>query len=188
MNNINTPEELLSFMSEKIDYGYLGKNGRIYHQSDSDFDSDWFLKYSLQGKDTLLKTLCGTCWDQVEFERNWFIKKGYEVKTIFEMVVLDYENNYPTHSFLIYEDNNKWCWFENSDDDNRGIHKFDTLDELFKYQYSKYINLLKTYNITSEEMEKIIITEFEELEDKISVEEYIQQVVNAKKLNIGAQL
>ena len=33
---------------------------------------------------------------------------GYEVNTFYEMVVLDYNNNYPTHSFLTYKDNNKY--------------------------------------------------------------------------------
>lgn len=31
------------------------------------------------------------------------------------MVLLDYDNNYPTYSFLVFKDNTKWYWFENSD-------------------------------------------------------------------------
>ena len=184
MDNINTPEELFEFMSRKIEYGYLGKNGRVYHVNDTDFDSDWFSQYILQGKDKVLRTLSGNCWDQVELERNWFVKKGYEIKTIYEMVCLDYENEYPTHSYLIYKDDNKWCWFENSDYDNRGIKKFDSIDELFKYQYGKYLSLLGKYNITKEEIEKIVITEFDEPEDGISAEEYINHALSAKKINM----
>ena len=29
MDNIKTPEDLLEYMSNNIEYGYLGKNGRI---------------------------------------------------------------------------------------------------------------------------------------------------------------
>ena len=38
--NIKTPEDLLEFMSQNINYGYLGKSGRLYHYDDSDFNTD----------------------------------------------------------------------------------------------------------------------------------------------------
>ena len=66
MNNIKTPEELLEFMSH-INYGYLGKNNRIYHYDDVDFDSDWFGQYILENSAELANNLYGNCWDQVEF-------------------------------------------------------------------------------------------------------------------------
>lgn len=183
--DIKTPQELLEFMSNNINYGYLGKNKRIYQFDDPDFDSDWKEQYILESKDELLKNLVGNCWDQVEFERDWFINKGYEVKTIYEMVLLDYENKYPTHSFLVYKDeNDNWCWFENSDFNNRGIHKFSTLKELLDYQYSKYLQYLKTFDITNEEICKIIVTEFERPNENISAEEYLNHVTNSKKINL----
>ena len=42
MKDIKTAEELLDFMSNKVNYGYLGKNGRVYHLDDIDFDSSWY--------------------------------------------------------------------------------------------------------------------------------------------------
>jgi hypothetical protein len=36
-NLIKTPEELLNFMSNNINYGYLGKNDKIYYFGDVDF-------------------------------------------------------------------------------------------------------------------------------------------------------
>ena len=119
MDDIKNPEELLNFMSNKINYGYLGKN-------DDNFNLDWYEQYILENKDDILNNLYGNCWDQVELERDWFLKNGYEIKTIFEMVKLDYDNIYPSHSFLVYKDNNCWFWFENSDFNNRGIHKFNS--------------------------------------------------------------
>ena len=115
-------------MSDKIKYGYLGKNGRIYHHDDADFDSKWYEQYILENKSDILKNLYGNCWDQVEFERDWFLNKGYEVKTIYEMVKLDYINKYPTHSFLVYKDNDYWCWFENADFNNSFINIFNYFD------------------------------------------------------------
>ena len=143
MDNINTPEELLDFMSNNFNYGYLSKTGHLYRFNDDNFDFDWFNEYKLQTADELLETKVGNCFDQVEFERDWFLKHNYEIKTIFEMVNLSYENDYQTHSFLVYKDkDNNWCWFENADYDNRGIHKFDSFDKLIDYEY-KNILLMK---------------------------------------------
>ena len=181
MDEIRTPEELLNFMSNKINYGYLGKNGRVYHYDDIDFNSDWYEQYILESTDDLLNNLFGNCWDQVEFERDWFLKKGYEIKTIYEMVKLDYDNEYPTHSFLVYKDKNDyWYWFENADFDNRGIHKFNSFDELLSYQYKCYVEFLKTFKITNKEIDKIIITEFEKPKKHISAEEYLNHVIDSK--------
>ena len=171
MDNIRTPEELLKFMSSKIKYGYLGKNGRVYHYDEFGFNLNWYDQYILQNKNDILKNLYGNCWDQVELERDWFSNKGYEIKTIYEMVKLDYDNEYPTHSFLVYKDNDYWYWFENADLNNRGIHKFNSLDELLNYQHEKYVEFLRTFNIKNDEIKKIIVTEFDKPKEHISVEE-----------------
>ena len=182
MNNIKTPEELLDFMSHNINYGYLGKNGKVYHQGDSNFDEDWYKQYILEDKEDILENLCGNCFDQVELEREWFLNNGYEIKTIYEMVKLEYENVYPTHTFLIFKDNNSWCWFENADSNNRGIHRFNSLDELLDFQYKKYVEYLKTFNIKDSEIEKIIMTEFDKPKENISSDEYLNHVINSKRI------
>ena len=180
VNDIKTPEELLNFMSNNINYGYLGKNGRIYHYDDHDFNLEWYEQYILENKDDILKNLYGNCWDQVELEREWFLKNKYKIKTIYEMVKLDYDNEYPTHTFLIYTDSDYWYWFENADFNNRGIHRFNSYDELLNYQYKKYVEFLKTFNITDDEIEKIIITEFDKPKEHISAKEYLDYVINSK--------
>ena len=188
MNNIKTPEALLDFMSKNINYGYLGKNGRVYHYDDIDFNEEWEQLYILESPSDVLKNLYGNCWDQVEFEREWFLKEGYQIKTIYEMVKLDYDNDYPTHTFLIYKDNEYWCWFENADFNNRGIRKFITIDEVLNYQYKKYLDFLKTFNITSEEIEKIIMTEFDKPKEHINVKEYLEHVINSKEIKFNKNI
>lgn len=185
MDNIKSPKELLEFMSGEINYGYLGKNGKIYDYNDDNYDSDWFEQYVLESKEELLNNLYGNCWDQVEFERDWFLDNKYEIKTIFEMVLLDYDNPYPTHSFLAYKDENGfWCWFENADLNNRGIHKFETFDKLLNYQYNCYVAFLKTYNISSEEISKTVITEFDKPKKHISAKDYLDHVLNSKQITL----
>ncbi len=186
MEKIKTPEELLDFMSNNIEYGYLGRSGQIYHYDDKDFNKNWYTEYVLESKDELLKNLYGNCFDQVEFERDWFTKNGYEIKTIFEMVNVDYENEYPTHSFLVYNNKeNRWCWFENADYANRGIHIFRSFDDLITYQYTKYVNFLKTFNISDTEINRIIMTEFSKPKENISAKEYLNHVINSPLINFN---
>ena len=184
MDNIKTPEELLKFMESNIKYGYLGKNKKVYYFDDEDFNKDWLDQYVLENNKDILKNHCGTCWDQVEFERDWFLNHGYEIKTIYEMVLLDYKNNYPTHAYLVYKEDEKWCWFENSDFNNQGIHKFNSFEELIKNQYYKYVSLLKNYNISDEEIDKIIITDYERPKEHISASEYYEHTISSKRINM----
>lgn len=180
LDKINSPYELLNFMSKNITYGYLGKSGRVYHWNDADFDDEWFDDYILQSEEDILRTLSGNCWDQVELERYWFDKNNYEIKTIYQMVKLDYNNNYPTHSFLIFRDKEGlWNWFENSDSENRGIHQFLSFDELLKYQYNKYLKLLRNLNILDDEINKIIFTEFTKPKSNITAADYLDFVISS---------
>ena len=96
------------------------------------------------------------------------------------MVKLPYENPYPTHTFLVFKDNNKWHWLENADFQNRGIHEFNTIDDLINYQQEKYIELLKTFSIKDEELKNIILKEYEKPKSNISAKEFIEHVINSK--------
>lgn len=182
---IKTPVELFEFMVRNIEYGYLGKNGKVYHFDEENFFVSWEEEYILESASDILETTVGTCWDQVELQRYWFEANGYEVKTIYEMVALDYNNEYPTHSFLIFKDkDNCFCWFETSDSTNCGIHTFSTLEELLAYQYARYVDRLKTFSISKQELDAIIIREFEKPASHISAREYIDLVVCSKEIII----
>ena len=176
---IKTEKELLEFMSNNISYGYLDKYGNVHYPKDKDFNDVWYDLYVTEEYEDILKTKVGNCFDQTEFERHWFLKNGYEVKTFFEMVVLDYENIYPTHSFLTYKKNDKWYWFENADFNNRGIHEFESLSDLLDYQTSRYKKFLKEeYKIKDEEIEKIKLFEFDKLKKHPSTTEYINHAIS----------
>ena len=179
MDNIKTPEELLTYMSNNIIYGYLGSDNKIYYFDDPHFDENWFQYDVLQSPEEVLENKCGNCLDQVELERDWFTKHNYQFDTFYTMVMVDYKNDYQIHAFLVYKDeDNRWCLFENADFDNRGIYKFDTLEEALKYQRSIYINGLKTVNIKDDEIDKIITTKFSKPSYHISMSSYIDYVTS----------
>lgn len=180
--NIKTPKELNEYMNKNISYGYLGKNNKIYMPNDPNFDKDWLDNYILETPYDILSTKVGNCFDQVEFERNWFENNNYEYKTIYNQVLLNYDNSYPTHTFLVYKENNKWYYFENAWEDMKGIHEFNTLEELLEYEYNKYIEFLKEFNITDEEIEKIKYFEYSKPKEHISAKEYIEYMLKQKEL------
>ena len=180
-NNIKTPKELSEFMKKHITYGYLGKSGNIYHFNDEGFNEKWKDEYILENYIDVLNNKIGNCFDQVELERNWFNKNNYEFKTIYHQVMLDYDNPYPTHTFLVYKENESWYWFENAWEDMSGIHKFNTLDELLKYEYEENLKFLKTYNITQDEINKIQYFEYEKPNEHLSSIDYLNHVANLKK-------
>ena len=176
--NITTPKELLKFMNQYFSYGYLSKDGRVFVPTDTDFNGSWYLNYQLQSVNDILQTRVGNCFDMVEFEREWFSNHGYQIKTFFVMVLLDYNNSYSMHTFLIYQENDSWFLFEFSDFMHRGIFKFSTLKELLKYQKNNYVTILKSQSIKEKELEKMIVKEFRKPKSEITASQYLDYVLS----------
>ena len=174
--NVNSPKELLDYMDKNFSYGYLDIDGAIHYVEDEDFNDSWYEKYVLENYDDVLRTNIGNCFDMTEFEREWFTRNGYTVHTYFEMVALPYENIYPTHSFLVFEDNGKYYHFEYSDFNNRGIHEYDSIDSLLESQYESYLKYLDEFNITEEEKEHIILKSFAKPKEHMGAKEYLDYV------------
>lgn len=182
-DQIKTPVELYEWMRENIKFGYLDKFNQVHTPEEEDFDAVWRDVYIVENHNDVLTSRLGNCWDQVEFERTWFLEHGYEVKTIFEMFMLDYVNPYPTHSFLIFKDQNKWCWFENSDVPNGGVHTYDSIEDLLNDQLNRYINFVKKeYHIKSDELSSLSVFSFSEPKSHLSVDEYLEHVTKGKRL------
>lgn len=115
LEKVKTPEELLDYMEKNIEYGYVGKeNNHVYSSGDVNFDHDFNTEYFLQTPEQLLSSKHGVCWDQIELERFWFSKKLIDFKTYFLVFAKQAANNLPTHTFLVYKNNDKFYWFENS--------------------------------------------------------------------------
>lgn len=126
---IKTPNELLDYMNKNIRYGFIDTKGNKYCSPGSkEWIINWFDNGIVQNFETLLDTKIGTCWDQVEFERKWFSDNNYEFKTFF--CFFENDKPLPTHTFLVYKEDNKYYWFENSFEIERGIHEYDSIDKL----------------------------------------------------------
>lgn len=125
--------DIMSIMND-IKYGYLDINGNIHYVIDEDFGS----LYTLQSPGETLNNKVGVCWDQVELERYLFEKENIEFRTYF-IVYYSY-NICPTHTFLIYNIDNNYYWFEHSWKKYRGIRKYSSENSVLNDIKEKFIN------------------------------------------------
>lgn len=101
---MNLCDELFKLMSV-IKYGYIDKK----HNKHTDL-SKFFENYILQSPNEMKESKIGICWDQVEYERDYFENKRIDVETYF--IVYYNGRNCPAHTFLLFKDNNKYIWVE----------------------------------------------------------------------------
>lgn len=107
----------------QIEYGWVDKNGNIYNEVNDLFSDN----YVLESPDEVLKNKVGVCFDQVELERKLFADENINFSTYF--IVHYNDDNLPSHTFLIYKDNNKYYWFENSWIRYKGIHEYSSVND-----------------------------------------------------------
>lgn len=124
--------EIMNLM-ENIEYGWMDKTNNKHNIVD-EFYSD---NYILQIPKEIIKNKVGVCWDQVELERYYFKGNDWNIKTYF---IVHYDNDRcPTHTFLTFEKNKKYYWFEHSWERFKGIHEYQTQRELLLDVQGKFI-------------------------------------------------
>lgn len=175
--DITTPNELMKYMDENITYGIHTDNKDYEDANDKEASSKW----KLATDDLLTEYKYGHCFDQTELERNWFLKNGYEVKTFFIWFFYPNEsNNIPTHSYLVYSNNNKYYYFEHADYKNRGIYEFDSLEEAIEFQKNKYIEYVKTLmNVDDKMLKHLEIREFTKPDSQYNFDDYFNHICNS---------
>ena len=128
---INIQEKL-----DDIKLGYRDKNGNLY----SGFKYDFKEVYYLQSPKQLLESNVGCCFDQVELERELVTKLDVDCRTYFMMYPDD--NMDYAHTFLIYKDSKKYYWLENAWVKYKGVHVYDSKDELFDDVMKKFVETI----------------------------------------------
>ena len=166
--------DIMKIMND-IEYGYFDSKNQIHFGVDKDFSN----LYRLQSPKEVIEHKVGVCWDQVELERFLFKKENIEFKTYF---IVHYDDDKcPTHTFLIYKENNKFFWFEHSWEINRGIKSYDTELEALKDIKKRFIKdeLDNNYNPMN-----LCIYEYSEPEYGINVLEFYKHCENGKNIII----
>lgn len=185
-DKVSNPVELMSFMDKNISYGIYGVDNREYTNWENDINSEFqqatMTKYALCDKERMLKYGLGVCFDQVEFERFWFSEHNYNFKTFFIWFCFQKNNNYCSHTYLVYEDNNKYYYFEHADGNNKGIREFDSYEDAIKYQMDKHIEFHKNMGLPMDDsvMNRIQVFEYEHPKYGCSMDDFYDSILGSK--------
>lgn len=150
-------------LMENIDYGWVDKNNKKHILVDETYSDN----YILQSPKEIIKNKVGVCWDQVELERYYFKGNDWNIKTYF---LVHYDGDKcPTHTFLTFEKNNKYYWFEHSWERFKGIHEYKSLKKLLFDIRNKFIK----YELDNDYVkENLVLHEYKKPKYHISVQEF----------------
>lgn len=171
--NYYEPEEIMDFMNE-IEYGWVDS----YNNKNYELDDKFSDNYKLQSPDEIRKNKIGICWDQVELERYYFKNSGYRISTY---AIVYYDNDMcPTHTFLVYEIDNKYYWFEHSWGKFKGIHKYENINDLLIDVKNKFIKfeLDNKFNENN-----LILREYKKPKYNISVMDFYKHFESGKVIS-----
>lgn len=178
---VNTPQELLQFMQENIQYGFTNK-GKVYLENDKNFDADMDRLYKLKVKEDLLKSGYGVCWDTCEFERRFFEEMKIPHKCYFYLSFLARDEGGPTHTFLLYENDKKVNWFEFSWGVYRGIWQYDSKKEALADILEKFCKFYER------PFEKVEIYEFPKARAGLNTFDFVEHCISGKQIDMGKVL
>lgn len=128
-------DKILKLNDRLNDYEYMiPNNGNpITHIKNDDF----IKYYVLLSPNEFEKYKGGVCWDYVAYEAMYFRAKYPNIKFETYYQVIDNKNDNPTHTFLIFEFNKKWYWFESSWKPKCGVYGFDNKYDCIEYIMQK---------------------------------------------------
>ena len=159
---------------EDIKLGYKDKDGNFC----SDYDKDFKERYYLQTAKSLLESKVGLCFDQVELERELITKLDVDCRTYF-ITYPDDKVDYG-HSFLIYKDSKKYYWIENAWLQYRGLHVYDSKDDLFDDVLGKFVKTIPLGDIR-----RIKMYMFDKPRAGINYSKYYSHCVNGRIVKIN---
>ncbi len=161
------------YLQEKlkdIKLGYRDKNGNLY----SGFRYDFKDVFYLQSPKQLLESKVGSCFDQVELERDLVTKLDVDCRTYFIMYPDDKFDC--AHTFLIYKDTKKYYWLENAWIKYKGVHVYNSKEELFDDVINKFIE-----TIPAGEIKKVKMYMYDKPRYGINYTKLLSHFINSKK-------
>jgi len=95
----------------------------------TDIVDDWS-RAVVQSPEQLIESKKGHCWEQTELARKLFNESNIPNETYFIDVVINDLEETQTHTFLVFQQDSEFYWFEHSWRKYPGIHKYNSLKEL----------------------------------------------------------
>ena len=161
---------------EGIEYGWVDRTGKRYTKLD-----EFGQKYMLQLPNQLRKSKLGVCWDQVELERELFAKRNIPFETYF--IVYYDDDKCPTHTFILFEYNNKIFWYEHAWATMRGLHEYDNLKTAISDIRNKFIN----YELNNKyDSQNLVIYEYDAPKGSLSCLGFYKHCEKGKQIQIDS--
>ena len=157
---------------EDINVGYVDNKGVKHLEVTEDFKDTYYLQSSKE----LMESKIGMCFDQVELERDLLSKLEIELRTYFIM----YPDNECSHAFLIYKENNKYYWLEHAWMKYKGIHEYDTKNDLLVDVIGKFVNMIPNGDVS-----KVKLYIFDKPRKGINYTRYMSNAINGKNIKIA---
>lgn len=142
IDDIRTPEDILSFLDENIQYGYVDINGEKHINDLKGFRS----LYRTSSLEDTLSTGVGTCIEQVNLMHVLLNKLNIPNRMFCTRVYEDNNFNNPNaeehmHCFILYYMNGKVYQLEHPDQDNKGIYEYNSESEAIAETNKRYIKM-----------------------------------------------
>ncbi len=163
-------DEIYNYISQ-IKYGWFDKDGDRHER----LDHSYFDEFQLQDTSELKKSMCGVCWEQCELERELFTEAG--IKNDCYFVFLDDGRKYPCHTFLAFELNDKFYWFEHAWSKYSGIHEYSSFDLLLSDVLKHFPEVI---NIKDIDYDKVYVFKYGKPKSHIGCLEYYTFVRNGE--------
>lgn len=165
-----------------INYGWVDENGEK-HTTMSEFAQ----KYRLQGPESLKDSRLGVCWDQVELEREIALKmlKKYRSNSFMSrsfMLVYYGDDNWPSHTFLLMEDEHKVYYLEYAWLKNTGVWEFEDTQEALSYVLDKW--LVEMDPKGKWDKGSLAMYEYKKAQEGLNPSEFFSHCQNGRKINI----
>ena len=170
-------KELDNLMST-IKYGWADSHGYTYPDLTGDFAKD----YCLQSPEELKKTQYGVCWDQVELERS-FLENIDIIPHSYNIIHYSNDTNpkMRTHTFLLFDYENKVYWYEHAWEKHAGIHEFAN-----KYEALKKVQKIFIKDELDNKCDKdyIVLYEYPTPEPHLNPTDFYAHCESSRKINL----
>ena len=142
LEDIKTPEDILTFMNEHIEYGWIDEKGKKHIRSLKNFRRD----YHTLSTEECLKLGIGTCIEQVklmselldmiQIPNKMFCTRIYEGNDFNDLKADEH-----MHCFVLYYLNDKVYQIEHPNWERIGIYEFDSEEEAIEKINAIYVEM-----------------------------------------------
>ncbi|MBE6154549.1 MAG: hypothetical protein E7163_03140 [Firmicutes bacterium] len=174
MFQVSNVKDILNQMNG-IEYGYSDTEKNIHKEIDKNFKKN----YILSNPEEVINNKVGICYDLVELARACFKTLGKKCNSYF-MVYYESKKIH-THTFIVYEENEKFYWFEYAWDIYKGIHEYVSLYDLLTDIRNKF----KEFNkLNYMDFDYLCIYKYKKPKYHISLKEFYKHCENGENIII----